>query len=176
MTSHSTTTPALDVRSVTLELGDGDARIRALDDVSLTVAPGELVAIVGPSGSGKSSLLAIAGALAAVDSGTVHVHGTDLSTLRSNAAARFRLSNIGFVFQSGNLIPALTAADQLRLAGRLAGNRAVNPAELLGAVGMTTGPTTDLASCRAENVSGSALPGRWSTPPLSFLSTNRPRH
>jgi|SRR5690554_364495 len=135
MTSRSTT-PALEIRDVTLELGDGDARIRALDNVSLTVSPGELVAIVGPSGSGKSSLLAIAGALSRADSGSVHVHGTDLGALRSNAAARFRLATIGFVFQSGNLIPALTAADQLRLAGRLAGNRQVDPLPLLESVGM----------------------------------------
>ncbi|MBW4094421.1 MAG: ABC transporter ATP-binding protein [Acidobacteria bacterium] len=135
-TPTSTTTSALDIRDVTLELGDGDARIRALDNVSLTVLPGEFVAIVGPSGSGKSSLLAVAGALTKADSGTVHVHGTDLGRIRSNAAARFRLHTIGFVFQSGNLIPALTAGDQLRLAGRLAGNSSVDPAPLLDAVGM----------------------------------------
>ncbi|MFB2597431.1 ABC transporter ATP-binding protein [Herbiconiux sp. P17] len=136
MTTTSTPTPALDIRDVTLELGDGDARIRALDDVSLTVLPGEFVAIVGPSGSGKSSLLAVAGALTKADSGTVHVQGADLGRMRSNAAARFRLSTVGFVFQSGNLIPALSAADQLRLAGRLAGRSSVDPTQLLDAVGM----------------------------------------
>lgn len=135
-TLTSTLTPALDLRDVTLELGDGDARIRALDSVSLTVMPGEFVAIVGPSGSGKSSLLAVAGALTKAYTGTVNVHGTDLRDIRSNAAARFRLGTIGFVFQSGNLIPALSAADQLRLAGRLAGNSSVNPTPLLESVGM----------------------------------------
>lgn len=135
--STSTLDPALDIRDVTLELGDGDARIRALDNVSLTVLPGEFVAIVGPSGSGKSSLLAVAGALTKADSGTVHVQGTDLGRIRGNAAARFRLNTIGFVFQSGNLIPALSAADQLRLAGRLAGNSTVDPTPLLEAVGMS---------------------------------------
>ncbi|MCR2826714.1 ABC transporter ATP-binding protein, partial [Microbacterium sp. zg.Y909] len=64
------------------------------------------------------------------------VHGTDLSTLSKRTRARFRLRNIGFVFQSGNLLPALTAADQLRLAGRLAGNRHVDPALVLESVGM----------------------------------------
>jgi len=136
MNTPTAAVPALELANVTLELGDGDGRVRALDEVSLTVQAGEFVAIVGPSGSGKSSLLAVAGALSPVDAGTVRVHGTDLATLRSGAAARFRLSTIGFVFQSGNLIPALTAADQLRLAGRLAGNRAVDPAPLLDAVGM----------------------------------------
>lgn len=67
----------------------------------------------------------------------MHVHGTDLARIRGNAAARFRLDTIGFVFQSGNLIPALTAADQRRLAGRLAGDASVDPAPLLEAVGMS---------------------------------------
>ncbi len=135
----ATTSPALalDIRDASLELGDGDARVRALDSVWLQVEPGEFVAIVGPSGSGKSSLLAVAGALTHADSGTVRVHGTELGALSGNAAARFRRDTIGFVFQSGNLIPALTAADQLRLVGRLAGNRAVDPAPLLKAVGMS---------------------------------------
>ena len=131
-----TDTPALDIVGATLELGDGDARVAALDDVSLTVYPGEFVAIVGPSGSGKSSLLAIAGALGKPDSGTVRIHGTDVTKLRKGAAARFRLSTIGFVFQSGNLLPALTASDQLRLSARLAGNRDADIPALLEAVGM----------------------------------------
>jgi len=128
--------PALEITDAVLELGDGDSRVRALDDVSLTAMPGELVAIVGPSGAGKSSLLAVAGALTQPDNGTVRVHGTDLGTLSRRAATRFRLENIGFVFQSGNLLPALTAADQLRLAGRLAGRRRVDTDALLGAVDM----------------------------------------
>lgn len=130
------TTPALEIDAATLELGDGGSKVRALDAVSLTVRPGEFVAIVGPSGSGKSSLLAIAGALSNPDSGTVRVHGTDLSTLSTGAAARFRLANIGFIFQSGNLLPALSAADQVRLAGRLAGNRGVDVEAVLDSVGM----------------------------------------
>lgn len=130
------TTPALEITGAVLELGDGDSRVRALDDVSLAVQPGEFVAIVGPSGSGKSSLLAIAGALSRPDSGTVRVHGTDLSGLSKGATTKFRLRNIGFVFQSGNLLPSLTATDQLRLAGRLAGNRHVDTAALLASVGM----------------------------------------
>ena len=129
--------PSLEITDAVLELGDGDSRVRALDDVSLTVMPGEFVAIVGPSGSGKSSLLAIAGALAQPDRGSVRVHGTDLASLSKGARTRFRLNQIGFVFQSGNLLPSLTASDQLRLAGRLAGNRRVKTEDFLSAVGMS---------------------------------------
>ncbi|MFN3866733.1 MAG: ABC transporter ATP-binding protein [Demequina sp.] len=137
--SHPAAGPAgvgIDMRAVTLTHGDGDRTVRALDDVSLTVAPGELVAIIGPSGAGKSSLLTIAGALAQPTSGTVTVHGRDLATLSRREQARFRLHEIGFVFQSGNLVPALTVADQLRLVHRLAGGRGFDPLPLLEQVGV----------------------------------------
>ncbi|MEA5455922.1 ABC transporter ATP-binding protein [Sinomonas sp. JGH33] len=136
MTTRPDATPALDLTDVVLELGDGDASVRALDSVSLQLDPGEFAAVVGPSGSGKSSLLAVAGLLSRPTSGSVRLHGIDVGDLSPAAAARFRLENIGFVFQSGNLIPALTAADQLRLAARLAGNRDLDPLPLLRAVGM----------------------------------------
>ncbi len=133
----------LRLRDVTLEVGDGAGKVRAMDDVSLDVAAGELVAVVGPSGAGKSSLLAVAGALAAPTSGEVRVLGEDLNALRKRgqgALATFRRRRLGFVFQAGNLIPALTAADQLRLAYRIAGRRgarAFDPLPLLDAVGMS---------------------------------------
>lgn len=122
---------------VSLTLGDGDRQVVALDHVTLSVEPGEFVAIVGPSGSGKSSLLAVAGALKRPDSGSVTVGGTNLASLSKGARARFRLNEIGFVFQSGNLIPSLTSTDQLRLMRRLGGDRSTfDPAPLLDAVGM----------------------------------------
>ncbi len=105
----------LELTDVTVTHGDGDETVVALDAVSLSVAPGELVAVVGPSGSGKSSLLAVAGALVRVDSGIVRVAGTDVTTASAKELTRIRRDAIGFVFQSGNLVPALTAVDQLRL-------------------------------------------------------------
>ena len=129
-------TVGIELDSIILEHGDGDSTVRALDNVSLSVASGELVAIVGPSGAGKSSLLAVAGALASPTSGTVTVHGRDLGTLSRRERAHFRLTELGFVFQSGNLVPALTVADQLRLVRRLATREAYDPTELLQSVGM----------------------------------------
>jgi len=127
------------MENVTLSLGDGDATVTALDDVSLNVAAGEFVAIVGPSGAGKSSLLAVAGALTTPDTGRVLIDGVDITRASSREKARHRRERIGFVFQSGNLIPALTALDQLRFALDIAGKRAAgghDPRELLDRVGM----------------------------------------
>lgn len=139
---------ALSLRSVTVELGDGENKVRPLDNVNFEVQRGEFVGVVGPSGAGKSSLLAVAGALLQADSGVVRVLEKDLSQVGPSQGrlAKFRLRNIGFVFQSGNLIPALRAADQLRLINKLAGGPAsFDPLPLLDAVGMAN---------KAENLPG----------------------
>lgn len=130
--------PALALHGVTLIHGDGEEMVRALDDVDLTVHPGELVAVVGPSGSGKSSLLAVAGALTAPTQGRVDVAGVDLSELNRRELTRLRREQIGFVFQSANLIPALTAIDQVRLPLTFTRTeRHRDAARLLDEVGMT---------------------------------------
>ena len=130
----------LRLADVTLTLGDGDSTVTALDHVDLAVPAGELLAVVGPSGAGKSSLLAVAGALTRPDAGTVTVDGVDVSSLSPSRQAALRAERIGFVFQSGNLLPALTAADQLRFAlhatGRRIGRSARSPHDLLEQVGM----------------------------------------
>ncbi|MDG6106896.1 ABC transporter ATP-binding protein [Dactylosporangium aurantiacum] len=128
----------LALSGVTVRLGDGDAMITALDEVDLSVAPGELVAVVGPSGAGKSTLLAVAGALTVPDAGTVTIDGHDVAGMSVQARAAYRRDHIGFVFQSGNLLPALTALDQLRLVTNLSRRRADDrdPAALLADVGM----------------------------------------
>lgn len=123
---------------VSLTLGDGDSTVTALDHVHLTVAPGELLAVLGPSGAGKSSLLAVAGALTRPTSGTVRIDGADVSAMPSAGQAALRRERIGFVFQSGNLLPALTALDQLRFALHVSGgkDRGRDPLTLLEQVGM----------------------------------------
>ena len=131
-----TTTTGLSLADVCLSFGDGDSTVHALDHVDLDVAPGELVAIVGPSGAGKSSLLAVAGGLSRPTSGAVKVDGIELTELDRKATTKLRRERIGFVFQSGNLLPALTARDQLLLVEKITGRPGRNPAELLASVGM----------------------------------------
>jgi putative ABC transport system ATP-binding protein len=107
--------PSLVLDGVTLIHDDGEETVTALDNVHLTVEAGEFVAVVGPSGAGKSSLLAVAGALVPPTSGTVRIGGVDLTGLNRRQLTRVRRDHIGFVFQTGNLVPALTAIDQVRL-------------------------------------------------------------
>lgn len=131
--------PGLVMQGVCLQHGDGTETVQALDDVDLIVRPGELAAIVGPSGAGKSSLLAVAGGLARPDRGTVTVAGTDITAAGSRTRAKLRREHIGFVFQAGNLVPALTALDQLRLPLRFRPRRersGRDPLTLLEDVGM----------------------------------------
>lgn len=128
---------ALVMRAVSLRHRDGDEVVTALDAVDLTVVPGELIAVVGPSGSGKSSLLAVAGGLGVPDSGTVQVGGAELTGISARRRTELRRQRIGFVFQSGNLVESLTARDQLRLPltfGKV--GRPADPDALLARVGM----------------------------------------
>lgn len=104
---------SLELNNTTLTYPDGDETVTALDDVSLKVGSGELAAVVGPSGSGKSSLLAVASTLVRPDSGQVVIGGTDTTGLRPQELAVLRLHRIGIVFQQPNLIGSLTAVEQL---------------------------------------------------------------
>ncbi|MGV9990797.1 ABC transporter ATP-binding protein [Streptomyces sp. NPDC003374] len=126
---------------VTLTLGDGDTAVTALDHVGLRVAPGEFVAVVGPSGSGKSSLLAVAGGLQRPTSGTVHIAGTELTALSDKERTAARRRHIGFVFQQSNLLASLTVREQLLLPlhidGRLHAAARSRADELIEAVGLS---------------------------------------
>lgn len=132
----------LALTDVSLTYPDGPTRLTALDHITLTVAPGEFTAVVGPSGSGKSTLLAVAATLLTPDSGTVSIAGWNTSTMSRADRTRLRRDQIGIVFQQANLIPALTAAEQLEAVGRLRGDRPSTARErartLLNTVGLET--------------------------------------
>jgi putative ABC transport system ATP-binding protein len=105
----------LELRHVSRVYGQGAAEVHALDDVSLSVGAGSMVAVMGPSGSGKSTLLTIAGGLEEPSDGEVYVDGASLKTMSRNAKAQLRRRVIGFVFQDFNLLPGLTAAENVAL-------------------------------------------------------------
>jgi putative ABC transport system ATP-binding protein len=105
----------LELRQVSKVYGQGAAEVHALRDVSLDVAPGTMVAVMGPSGSGKSTLLTIAGSLEEPTSGQVLVAGQDLAAMSRNDKARLRRQSVGYVFQDFNLLPGLTAAENVAL-------------------------------------------------------------
>jgi putative ABC transport system ATP-binding protein len=105
----------LELRDVHRVHGTGEATVHALRGVSLTLRPGELVAVMGPSGSGKSTLLNLAGGLDSPTSGEVWVEGRHLGALSRRDLARVRRRNVGYVFQDLNLLPSLTAAENVAL-------------------------------------------------------------
>jgi putative ABC transport system ATP-binding protein len=117
------TEPVLELRDVTRIHGRGVAAVHALRGISLTVAAGELVAVMGPSGSGKSTLLNVAGGLDTVTTGAVLVEGHDLAALSKSELAAVRRRAAGYVFQDLNLIPTLTAAENVALPLELDGRR-----------------------------------------------------
>ncbi|WP_431936542.1 ABC transporter ATP-binding protein [Micromonospora sp. RP3T] len=131
---------SLDLTDVTLTYPDGENRLTALDHVTLSVAKGDLTAVVGPSGSGKSSLLAVAATLVTPDAGAVHVDGVTTTGMGRGALAALRRRTIGIVFQQPNLLPSLTAAEQLQVMATLAGRSPAGARdrarELLDAVGL----------------------------------------
>ncbi len=113
----------LQLVDVTRTHGEGETRVHALREVSLSVHAGELVAVMGPSGSGKSTLLTLSGGLDQPSSGQVLVEGADLATVGQQGRARIRRTSVGYVFQDFNLIPALTAAENVALPRELDGVR-----------------------------------------------------
>jgi putative ABC transport system ATP-binding protein len=111
----------IQLQQVTKQYNEGSSSVTAVKEASITVNPGDLVAIAGPSGSGKSTLLSIIGALIKPTSGKVIVGGKDVGALDQKQLADFRLNEIGFIFQSSNLIPYLTVLDQLLLVKKMVG-------------------------------------------------------
>lgn len=130
----------LALNSVSKVYGQGRTAVRANDQVNLWVAPGEIVMIMGPSGSGKTTLLSMAGLLLSPSSGSIRILGRDVTGLSQGRRARMRLESLGFVFQSYNLMEALTAQENVELVMNMAGRNGSfarsQAAELLGALGL----------------------------------------
>jgi putative ABC transport system ATP-binding protein len=115
------TTATLQVTHVTKRYGAGATEVAAVRDVSLSVAPGEIVLIMGPSGSGKTTLLSMLGALLKPTEGEIHLNGDVISALAENHLPGIRLRQFGFVFQDFNLLSALTALENVSIVAELSG-------------------------------------------------------
>jgi ABC-type lipoprotein export system ATPase subunit len=134
--------PVLEAKSLTRKFMMGATEVRALDDISLAVMPGEFISIMGPSGSGKTTLLNLLGCFDRPSSGEVRIGGRAVSSLSDRDLDRIRLLRIGFVFQRINLIPILTAIENVELPLEIAGvaseERRSRSLELLESVGLAS--------------------------------------
>lgn len=135
------TPSALELHAVGVTVPDGDETLTILEGVDLTIGTGEIVMLTGASGSGKSTLLAVAGLLRSPDRGRVQVAGIDTAGMGATSLANLRNRRLGLVFQSSNLLPSLTAAEQLEIVAHIGG--ALDPeareraTTLLDAVGLS---------------------------------------
>src|ERR687891_263113 len=161
---------AISIRGLTHRYRTSEGTLAVLDDVDLDVAAGGYTAVTGPSGAGKSTLLSVLGGLEPLQVGTVAVGDTDLAGLRGDDLAAYRRSTVGFVFQHFGLLEAMTAAENVELAGTLAGLRAGErqrrAADLLEAVGLA-----DRADHRPLQLSG----GERQRVAIARALANRPR-
>jgi putative ABC transport system ATP-binding protein len=131
--------PAVAARAVTRRYGDGESAVHALRGVSLEVPAGQFTAVMGPSGSGKSTLMHLLAGLDRPTAGTVHVGGEEISSMPDRRLTKLRRTHIGFVFQSFNLLPTLTAEENVTLPLAIARSKPA-PADvdrLLARVGLT---------------------------------------
>jgi putative ABC transport system ATP-binding protein len=127
---------AFRIRDLTKVYGTGAGEVRALRGVDLDVCSGETIVLLGPSGSGKSTLLNILGGLDRPTSGNVYFHDTDLARLSDAELTRYRRQSVGFVFQFFNLMPSLTASENVELITEIAAH-GMAPSEALAAVGLS---------------------------------------
>ena len=168
----------LELRQVSKVYGEGAAGVHALRKVSLEVDAGMMVVVMGPSGSGKSTLLTIAGSLEEPTSGQVLVAGRDLVTMSRNDKARLRRQSIGYVFQDFNLLPGLTAAENVALPLELDGVGARKAREA-GLRALDSLGLADRASNYPDQLSGGerqrvAIARAWSVTGSCCWPTSRP--
>jgi len=132
--------PFLDVRGLVKSYSTGDGQVRVLRELDLTIERGEMVAIVGASGVGKSTLLHTLGGLDSIDGGTIHVDGRPIERMSDDERVAFRNAHVGFVFQFHHLLPEFTALENaempMRIAGRTEGETRVRATDLLTRVGL----------------------------------------
>ncbi len=123
MQEPASSSPAARAVNVTKVYGKGDAAVRALDGVSVDFAPGQFSAIMGPSGSGKSTLMHCMAGLDSITSGQVFVGDVELNSLNDKELTRLRRDHVGFIFQAYNLVPTLTAVENITLPMDIAGRK-----------------------------------------------------
>lgn len=164
--------PVLRMSKVRKEFVVGDTTIVALDDVDIEIAADEVVALVGPSGSGKTTLCSIAGALMTPTSGSVMVAGQEIGQMNGRELTEFRRTTVGFVFQTVNLIPFLTARENLLVVNELAGRRGTSRSqarrradELLAELGLDQ---------RADNLPGQLSGGQRQRVAIGRALVNNP--
>ncbi len=145
--------PIIEMRDAVKTYDTGDIKVQALRGVSLTVPRGEMLAIMGPSGCGKTTLLNCVSGLDTIDAGRIHINGTDLNRMSDNTKTTFRARQMGFIFQFYNLLPVLSAVENVELplvvsgvSGKMARRRAL---DALGQVGLG-----DWANHRPAQLSG----------------------
>src|SRR3954453_22860405 len=155
----SASEPVVSARDVVRRYGEGDTAVDALRGVSLDITRGRLTAVMGPSGSGKSTLMHILAGLDTPTSGDVSVAGVDITGLDDSALTRLRRDHIGFIFQFFNLLPMLTAAENIALPLKLAGGKP-DPQwldELVATVGLSdrlTHRPSELSGGQQQRVAG----------------------
>lgn len=126
----------INFKNVSRIYGSGETAVKAIDDVSFTITKGELVVILGPSGAGKSTILNLLGGMDQATSGSIVINNQDISNINDNALTKYRASNVGFVFQFYNLIPNLTALENVSLTKEICSQN-INYEEVMASVGLT---------------------------------------
>lgn len=153
LNNNSVTPPRLALSEATKIYGSGVRLVQALEHVSLTVDPGEFVAIMGASGSGKSTLLHLAGGLDSPTTGDVYIDGAPLSAMSTAQVAKLRRTTVGYVFQDFNLIPSLTAIENVTFPLEL-GGMPWRKARTLAEEALLAVAVSELANRRPEDMSG----------------------